>query len=136
MGLIRLHQLLDESCFLTLPGEPITCVGDGTWEHVDCLLVLVQVDLALAKKHEQEVLSLAKEALPERILANGANYLEVGELLGDEAMAFKLFAFGRAMNWWEIVLPEMLGVDDENLALELAGNGLVMITGLNKEEES
>lgn len=63
---------------------------------------------------------------PER-LSGGPSYIELGAVIGDQTAALQLIALG-ALGAWEVLTPERLGITGP-MAVELAGQGLVMMSG-------
>jgi hypothetical protein len=61
-------------------------------------------------------------------LQGGPSYIEMGDVLKDQEMALRLFALGEVIGFWRVVTPKILGIDGE-MADELAGGGMILITG-------
>ena len=95
---------------------------------VDCHFIVVAVDKAKAEKYREELIAILKEyPAPDR-LAGGPSYIEVGAEIGDQGAAFRLFALGEALGLWSVFTPKTLGFTGP-LANEMAGSGMVMISG-------
>ena len=92
-------------------------------------------------EHAAEMIELLKDwpseswGQPVPPLGKEISYLTAGAVLGDQGRAFILFAFGKILGWWEIMDPHtMLGMEyNDPLAHQLAGVGLVSITGYHPE---
>lgn len=150
MNLDRLYKILSETTVQLRKGEPVTrgTIAPGIesvtldfnppvaaarpdLEMVDLVLLVVGVDKVKAEEHKAELLEiLATYPQPER-LVGGPSYIEVGAEIGDQGAAFQLFALGKVLGIWGIVTPGVFGVSGEQ-ALELAGSGMVMITGFDR----
>lgn len=97
---------------------------------VDCHFVTVGVSMDKAEARRAELLDLLRAyPTPDR-LAAGPSYIEVGGAIGDQGAALQLFALGSALKLWGVVTPESLGFSGD-MARQMAGNGLVMITGFH-----
>lgn len=64
-------------------------------------------------------------------LGEEINYMAAGVILADQRRALMLFAFGKMLEWWDILDPQtMLGLPrDMPLGRMLAGAGMVSIMG-------
>lgn len=88
-------------------------------------------------EHAAEMIELLKEwpseswGQPVPPLGEEINYLTAGAVLDDQLRAFTLFAFGKIMDWWDIMDPHnMLGLAyDDPQGRSLAGLGMVAIMG-------
>jgi len=99
---------------------------------------VVALALKTAKVHEhaQEMSELLKDwpseswGHPVPPLGEEISYLIAGAVLGDQRRAFMLFAFGKILDWWDVMDPHtMLGMEyDDPQGRELAGMGMVAIT--------
>jgi len=108
---------------------------DGT-ELIDAWAVII---LWTEKVHEyeDEMVELLRDwpntswGQPVPPLGQEINYLQAGAILGDQGMAFMLFAFGKLLDWWQILEPcSVLGLaKDDPLAQQMAGSGMVAISG-------
>ena len=67
---------------------------------------------------------------PER-LVGGPSYIESGAELGSQQIALQLYGLGELVGLWEVITPEKLHITGPK-ADELAGAGLVMMTGYKK----
>lgn len=102
---------------------------DPEIETVDLELLTIGVKKSTAEFHKAELLDLLKTyPQPER-LAAGPSYIEVGAEIGDQGAAFQLFALGKTLGFWDVITPATLGITGPQ-ARELAGQGMVMCTGL------
>lgn len=98
-------------------------------EKVDMVFVKVGVDKQAAEKIKDELISILNEyPEPERI-AGGPSYIEVGGIIGDQGMAFQLFAVGKVLGLWSVITPATLGITDEEQVKQLAGSGMIMMSG-------
>jgi hypothetical protein len=98
-------------------------------------VIVLALKTEKVRLHAHEMIELLKDwpsetwgaAVPP--LGQEINYLTVGAVLGDQQRAFIFFAFGKIMNWWDIMDPHsMLGIEyDEPLGQKLAGMGMVAI---------
>lgn len=88
-------------------------------------------------EHAAEMIELLKEwpseswGQPVPPLGKEINYLIAGGVLEDQRRAFRLFAFGKVLNWWNILDPHtILGMKyDDPIGQRLAGTGMVAIKG-------
>ena len=88
-------------------------------------------------EHAAEMIELLKEwpseswGQPVPPLGEEINYLIAGGVLEDQRRAFMLFAFGKVLNWWNILDPHtILGMEyDDPQGRSLAGKGMVAIMG-------
>ncbi len=98
-------------------------------ERVDVVFMVIGVHKARAEAHRAELLQiLATYPEPER-LAGGPSYIELGAVIGDQGAALQLFALGAVLGLWTVITPRTLGFDDEASIREMAGSGLVMMSG-------
>ncbi|MEO5949881.1 MAG: hypothetical protein ABIQ04_00360 [Candidatus Saccharimonadales bacterium] len=100
---------------------------------------LVKIALKTNKVHEHaaEMIELLKgwpsesygRSVPR--LGEEINYITAGRILGDQTMAFMLFAFGKTLDWWYILDPfTMLGLEYDNpQGIQLALKGKVAVMG-------
>jgi len=75
-----------------------------------------------------EIITILKDYPQLERLAGGPSYIEVGGVIGDQGAAFQLFALGEVLGLWKVVTPKILGMDDAT-ARQLAGSGMIMISG-------
>ena len=129
-------------------GVPIDKIqGGGTLEifampHVDeagpevelvdlfFLTIGVKKDAALAIK--EELIEMLRTYPNPKGLSVGLSYIEVGADLGDQGAAFQLFALGKVLGIWNVVLPGTVGIVGDE-ATELAGRGFILITGFTEK---
>lgn len=100
-------------------------------EKVDCEFLVIGVDKEKAESYRNELRALLRTYPEPTRLAGGPSYIEVGGVLGDQAAAFRLFALGQVLGFWRVMTPRGLGFVGEE-ARELAGNGMIMITGFKE----
>ena len=115
------------------------CTGDvndtgeapeGT-EVVDCH-VLVAIDQAKAEQHREELVELLEQwpteawGQPTSPLSTGPSYIAAGAVLGDQTLAFIMFAVGKVLGLWGVITPKTLGLTGTE-AGQAAGNGFVMM---------
>jgi hypothetical protein len=64
-------------------------------------------------------------------LAEGPSYIEIGAEIGDQGAALMLIGLGELVGLWQAVTPRKLlpGADDA-VVKQLAGNGMLMCSGL------
>jgi len=97
-------------------------------EKVDCHFIVIGVDKKMGEPLKDEIEHILQQyPIPER-LAGGPSYIEVGAEIGSQGVALRLFALGKVLDLWDVITPEKLGIKGKE-ADELAGRGLVMITG-------
>ena len=68
---------------------------------------------------------------PDR-LRSGPSYIELGAVLGSQELALRLIGLGQLVGLWRAVTPEAVGIAGAE-AKRLAGNGFVMMTGVNPQ---
>ena len=100
----------------------------GELEKVDLHFITVGVEKAAAERHRAELMSILETYPEPERLAGGPSYIEVAAAVGDQGAALQLFALGYTLGLWTIITPERLGISGAE-ATEMAGRGLVMITG-------
>jgi len=96
---------------------------------VDCALLTIGVDAAKAQTYRGELVALLAEYPEPERLAGGPSYIEVGAVIGDQGSAFQLFALGEVLGLWHVITPRTLGFQDAAEIREMAGRGLVMMSG-------
>lgn len=96
-------------------------------EMVDVEFIVIGVDKARAEQHREELIGILRE-YPR--LKEGPSCIEVGAVIGDQGAAFQLFALGQVLGFWKVITPAFFGFEGAK-ARQMAGNGLVMITGFN-----
>jgi len=98
-------------------------------EMVDVHFMQVGVNRVVAIKNRAELITILDGYEPRpHPLKEGPSYIEVGAVIGDQEAAFRLFALGQVLGFWEVMTPERIGITGE-AADDLAGRGLIMITG-------
>jgi hypothetical protein len=100
----------------------------------DCYFLDVGVDVAEAEKRRAEFLEIL-DNWPGG-LDGGPSYITVGADIGDQTMAFQMFALGEALKLWEIVTPIKLRFEPGPAADLAAGSGYIMITGYRPAKEA
>ncbi len=106
-------------------------------EVVDVFMMTIAYKTDKVREHAAEMVELLKSwpseswGQPVPPLGNEINYMIAGGVLEDQRRALMLFAFGKLLNWWDILDPHtMLGLDkDDPLAQQMAGVGMVAISG-------
>ena len=147
MDINKVNQILVNTTQLFRKGEPVVKSNNGgirvveIWamphqseasadlEQVDCHFMIIGVNKAKAEEVRDELVLLLYD-YPGSRLAEGLSFIEVGGMLGDQEMAFRLFALGKVLGFWEIITPEFLGVIGSD-ADELAGSGMIFTSGYN-----
>ena len=105
-------------------------VPEGT-EVVDCH-VQVAINRVKAEQHREELVELLDRwpteawGHPTKPLSVGPSYIDVGAVLGDQTLAFIMFAVGRVLGLWGVITPKTLGLTGTE-AGQAAGNGYVMM---------
>lgn len=128
------HEQVGQVAVTRVYAMPHESEAPSTMEKVDCVFMLVGVDMTRAEPYRSELIALL-DAYPEPSrLAGGPSYIEVGGVLGDQGAAFQLFALGEALGLWKVITPRTLGFKDEGEIREMAGRGLVMISGYKSQE--
>jgi len=100
-------------------------------------VVMVVLDTTKVQEHAAEMIELLKDwpneswGHPIPPLGGEISYLMAGGVLGDQSMAFMLFAFGKILGWWDILDPHtVLNVPyDDSFGHHLVGAGMVSING-------
>ena len=101
-------------------------------EQVNCHFIVVGVDKEKAEQYREELIDILKTyPQPER-LAGGPSYIEIGAEIGSQDGAFRLFAVGQVLKFWDVIIPESLGFTGAE-ADSLAGRGYVMISGFHEK---
>ena len=141
MNIERLYKILDECSVQLRKGEEIIQHGNVTeifamphesevnnLEKIDCHFIVVGVEKATTEKYRQELIDILNEYPDMELLKNEASYIHVGAEIGDQGMAFKLFAVGDVLGLWQILTPAKMGITGP-LGDQLAGAGFVTIMG-------
>lgn len=132
MNFEQLYRILGETTVQLRKMPHESKAGNG-FEKVDCHFIVVGVDKEMAEKRREELLAVLREyPQPER-LAGGPSYMEVGAVIGDQAKAFQLFALGKVLGLWDVITPAKMGITGA-AADQMAGQGMVMITGLKADK--
>jgi hypothetical protein len=127
MDLEKLYDILTETTMQLRNGELVR----EEIELVDMQFLKIGVDKQEAERHRAELMALLDAyPQPER-LAAGPSYIEVGAAIGDQGAAFCLFALGKTLGLWEVITPATFGFAGQEAA-DLAGTGMIMITGYRK----
>ena len=106
--------------------------AEAELQKVDCIFLIIGVNKQKAEQYREELIGILKEYPEPERLAGGPSYIEVGGMLGDQGAAFQLFALGEVLGLWKVITGKMLGMDDET-ARQMAGSGMVMISGFKIE---
>lgn len=101
------------------------------------VFMMVPLDAKKVHGYAEEMIELLKMwpsetfGSPVPLLGEEISYIIAGAVLGSQNQAFMLFAFGKLLEWWDILDPcTMLGFDKNSPeARELAGAGLISISG-------
>ncbi len=101
---------------------------NGEIKMVDChfIMVAVREKRALQLKGELEKLLTEWTEWPQD---REVSYIEAGALLGDQTLAFQLFALGEVCGLWKVLTPQVVLGDhvDQKMKDELAGRGLITV---------
>lgn len=127
MNTDKLRSIIGSTTVLIQEGSGFSTLTTDT---VDCHFVKVGVNKYLAESRKEELISLLKTYPDQERLKGGPGYIEVGGVVGDQGDAFRLFALGEVLGFWEVVTPGRLGIKGEDAKM-MAGRGGVMITGFN-----
>lgn len=95
---------------------------------IDVHYFVVGVDQDSAEACRDDLVALLADYPDPEKLRSGPSYITVGAHLGDQAMAFRLFALGEVLGLWKLVTPALMKLEGE-MAEQAAGNGFIMITG-------
>lgn len=107
-------------------------VVDGFVEKVDCFFLTIGVRKKEAEARKAELIDILNTYPEPERLAGGPSYIEVGAVIGDQGAAFSLFALGKVLGLWSIITPTTLGIKDSEKARQLAGGGMILISGYKK----
>jgi hypothetical protein len=146
MNLEKLYEILRETTGQLRKGEVVEQKGIATHiyampheseakpeiEKVDCCFLVIGVDKQKAEQHREELIEILNTYPDLNRLSQGPSYIEVGGVIGDQGAAFQLFALGKVLGLWQLITPELFGFTGEK-ALQMAGSGMVMISGYKKE---
>ena len=95
---------------------------------------LADPDCDRAAMAEELRAALTAEYPDQERLRGGPSYIEMGAALGDQGYALTLMGLGELAGLWTVIRPDTLGFQGEK-AQQMAGNGMVMISGLRPAEE-
>lgn len=103
-------------------------------EMVDCHFLTVGVHLENAAARREEFIEQINN-WPNGYsdLSTGPSYIAVGGTLGDQGLAFQMFALGEVLGLWKVITPKGLGIGDPERADRLAGMGYVMMSGYHND---
>ena len=148
MNIERLYKILDECSVQLRKGEEIIQHGNVTeifamphesevnnLEKIDCHFIVVGVEKATTEKYRQELIDILNEYPNMERLKGGPSYIEVGAEIGDQGMAFKLFAAGQVLGFWQVMTPARMGITGP-MADQMAGQGFVLITGYKPDAKN
>lgn len=99
---------------------------------VDMIFVDVAVDTAKAESRRSELVEVLSEYPEMDRLTQGPSYIEIGADIGDQGLALQLMAVGSVLGFWQVMSGLTLGMD-RDMARQMAGVGLLNITGYNPE---
>lgn len=153
MNLNRLHELLRETTSTFRKGQeveerevgnvrvvevyamPHESEAPESIEKVDVHFLTIGVNKPRAVAIREELAGILNGyPQPER-LAGGPSYIELGAEIGSQDAALRLFAVGKVLGFWDVITPRAMGITGPQ-ADELAGSGMVMITGYNIPKQS
>lgn len=126
MNVSRITEILQE------------CLGNEGEDGVEIVDIWYEIQLRTAKVHEhaKEMSELLKDwpseswGQPVPPLGQEISYIIAGGVLGDQGLAFILFAFGKLLGWWVVMEPSVIGFKkDDPIAQNMAGMGLISING-------
>ena len=95
---------------------------------VDMELMVVGVDKARAEAKRAEFVQIMGTYPNMETLAAGPSYITVGAVVGDQGIAFQLFALGKVLGLWSVITPASLGITGPEAA-QMAGSGFIMMSG-------
>lgn len=111
---------------------------------VDVHFFRCQVDRAAAQRRRGKFVALMDAwppdptYRPENRLASGPSYIELGSQIGTimgQQDALRLMALGQVLGAWHVITPRRLMADmSQQDADRLAGSGLVLISGYDREK--
>lgn len=129
MNIARIEAILADS-FGAVGKNQVPLPGT---EVVDIFIMRVPLSTEKVYQYAAEMVELLKDWPDETWgpLGGEVNYLVAGGALGDRRVALMLFAFGKLLDWWDVLDPStMLGLEVDNpLALQMAHLGMVAIFG-------
>jgi hypothetical protein len=102
---------------------------DNGYEKVDMIFVDVLVDRKNAELCKNELEKILEEYPQPDRLAGGPSYIELAPNLGlEQEGALRAMALGKTLGLWQIMSAKTFGMDEQT-AREMAGVGLLMISG-------
>ena len=108
---------------------------ENGYEKVDMIFVDVLVDRKNAELCKNELEKILEEYPQPDRLAGGPSYIELAPNLGlEQEGALRTMALGKTLGLWEVMSAKTFGMDEQT-ARELAGQGLLMISGYQKNKE-
>ena len=133
MDIARINAILADS--IGEVDENKQPVGDS--EVFNFFVISLVLKTSKVREHAAEMIELLKDwpneswGQPVPPLGDEINYLIAGAVLDSQQLAFMLFAFGKAMDWWNILDPHtILHIEyDDPQGRELAGMGMVSVHG-------
>jgi len=140
MNLTRLIEIIKDATEPLRKGEVVVEEGNVTSlyfmrhvsessdEIVDLHFIAVGVNRVEADRRRDEF----REEMQNYVRAHprflqGTSYIEVGGEIGDQELAFRLFALGKVLGFWDLIGPATFGLAGAE-ADELAGRGSIMTT--------
>jgi len=108
---------------------------DKGYDKVDMVFVDVVVDKQVAMQRKSELESLLSEYPDPERLAGGPSYVELAPSIGlEQEGALRLMALGKTLGLWDVMSGKTLGLNEQQTR-ELAGSGMLMITGYSGGEK-
>lgn len=131
MDVARIIEILEDSIVQVddQAGPP-----EGT-QMFDLYMVMVPLETQKVQEYAAEMIALLREwpdtsyGYPVPRLGQEIDYITAGAVLGDQGCAFMLFAFGLALEWWDLLDPRtVLNLDKESeLGMLMAGKGMIAV---------
>jgi len=110
---------------------PHVSKASNSLEKIDMEFITIGVNREIAEKNRQAFIEICESyPRPDR-LAAGPSYIEVGAEVGDQGLAFQMFAIGEVLGLWKVITPARLGIIGAE-SRQLAGSGFIMISGYKK----
>ena len=100
---------------------------------VDLVFISVGVNKEKAEAKKNDLIEWLKNYPEPERLAEGPSYIELGATIGDQQTALCLIALGDVLGLWKAITPMTLGIVGDQ-AKELAGKGLIMLSGFSPEK--
>jgi len=120
-GKLKIHRV-----YGGLPSEGDVDLRNIDMDRVDCFYIDVLVDTELAKEHKTELIQLLKDYPQPDRLKIGLSYQEMSNHLNDFRLAFPLFALGKTLKLWDVLLPT---ATEDKLRQAQAVTGAIRTTG-------